>query len=201
MKELQSESRRAAEQARGLARPPRISTGVWVLLRLAHSLCEHESEADLVATHVLQSRCGKRAQPGGGVAEPPHLGPLAAPIVVRAAADHLDAGFQSRLLWRAAQLVAEARVVLRINVANIRGSSPSLAEVAQWLVDHWPVRERRGRYATLVANLSGRSNRKGWATRFRKRWHIRLRIMPWRSAVAPELQSRKVFLGALGVIF
>lgn len=199
VQELQREARKAARRARELPLPPRISSGIWVLLRVVQGLCRQECEADLVATHVLQHRCGKRAHPGSGAAPPP-LGALGKPSVVSAAATHLDGAVQTRLAWRAAKLVAEARVVLRINDANARGSSPNIAEVAKWLVDDWPEAERRGRYPAFVAGICGGKSRKGWAMKFRKRWHIRLRIMPWRSAVSPEMQSRRVFGRVAGPI-
>ena len=191
VRELQTDERRAKRRARDFLRPPRISESVWVLLRIAQTLSQHETEANLVATHILQNRCGKRPHPGGGP-KPFAAHALAEATVVRSAADHLDAGFQSRLVWRAAKLVAEARVVLRISDANTRGSSPNAAEIAKWLVDHWPVAEQRGRYAAFVRKLGLRAQRKDWAIRFRRRWNVRLRVMPWRSAVPPEMQSRKV---------
>ena len=200
VQELQRDERRAKRRARDSLRPPRISGGVWVLLRIVQTLSQNETEANLVATHILQNRCGKRAHPGGGpLPFAPHA--LAEASVVRSAAGHSDAGFPSRLVWRAAKLVPEARVVLRITDASTRGSSPNAAVIAKWLVDHWPVAERRGRFAAFVRKLGLRAQRKDWASLFRRRWNVRLRIMPWRSAVPPERQSRKVIFGGSRGVF
>ena len=190
--ELQQEWRRARRRARDFGAPSRISDNIWVLLRIARELSGDTAASELLASHVLKHRCGKRAPPGNGPASAPPPA-LEKPNVVAAAARHRAAAVQSPLAWRAAHLVAEARVALRINDANARGSSPKVAEVAGWLLEEWPLAERRGRFQDFRANMSRLVMRKAWAQRFRKRWHIRLRILPWRSDVPPETQSRKVF--------
>ena len=201
VQELQREGRRAARRARDHLGPARISSGKWVLLRVAETLAAAEAEAVLVATHVWKHRCGKRAHPGGGP-KPPKPPALAGPAVERAAAEHLGGDIQSRVARRAAMLVAEARVVHRINDANTKGASPSVVKLAEWLVFPWPLAERRGRYADFVAKLGGRGYRKSWAVRFRTRWHIRMRITHWRAAEVPEMQRRKAFFFApAGPIF
>ena len=197
---LRSVEKGVKRRATDNERPRGIYFGRRVLLRIAEALSQNEHEAALIRSHVLRKRRGFGTA-RCGEAEPPRPAVLADPSVVTAASGHMEAGIQSRVAWRAAMLVAEARVVLRINDANARGSSPKVVELVKWLFEDWPVAERRGRYPALVTKMGRMSIRTDWARRFRKRWHIRLRVMPWRSAVAPEMQSRKVFWGESGAIF
>ena len=68
--ELQGEAIRATRRAWQHKTPPRISSGVWIRLRIATALARDKAEADLAATHLIRGRVGKRAGTGGEAGPP-----------------------------------------------------------------------------------------------------------------------------------
>jgi hypothetical protein len=170
---------------------------VWILLRIALELEGFSLALQMVVGRVLKGRCGKRSKYDDGDLA---AGILADdnPVLRDVALNEVRSPMQSRRTFKAALWIAQARTVLRINIANERGASPTAAEVSQWIAEEWPRTERRGRYARFVERIEDGSCRKNFLVKFRRRWQIRLRIMPSRSGVPPEEQSCKVFSAACG---
>jgi hypothetical protein len=189
-------TRRAEEFAR--AGPARRSA-VWLLLRLCLDLAGTSEERAILLNHLAGERRGRHQLRLRGRldAEAPEA-PWNAVVHVEAALRHARAEAQSRLVHRAARLVAEARAALRMARANSRGSSPGAREVASWLAEAWPETERRGFSCAYLARLGSPPSRAGCLYRFRRRWAVRLAIMPWRSALPAELAARKVFRAETG---
>ena len=193
LRDLRSGVRRLSRQLKSLTDQRRVSFSTWTLIRIAEALDPDPAPNQLIETHLLQGRFGKRARRHDHEEGISALPAAVSADVVHAARAELIAPVQSRLAFRAAKLVAEARLVLRINTANERGASPRAAEIVSWLGEEWPHSERRGRYAAFVAKVRHSKHRKNFLMKFRRRWHIRLRLMPCRSSVPPEEQSQKVF--------
>jgi hypothetical protein len=67
---------------------------------------------------------------------------------------------QPRLVFRAALLVAEARLRCRLTAANDLGSAPGAAQVHSWLTELWPERVRRGRSSVFLRRVAGGAARR-----------------------------------------
>ena len=135
--------------------------------------------------------------PKAWVVDPAHpSAPWNAGKHVEAALRHARADEQSRCLHRAACLVAETRVAVRLSVANARGSSPAAREVAEWLREAWPESECRGMSVAYLAALQCEVRRGKILWRFRRRWRVRMAIMPARSPVTEEQAAEKVRRGS-----
>jgi len=191
---LERQRREAARQAN----PPRTRACAFVRLRLAMDLAGGDEERALVLARWRQERSGSaRAKLVlGHGPEPYPWKTLAMDEAARLARAEAE---QPQVLHRAALMVAEARVVRRIAQANSRGASPTARDVAAWLSAAWPGGERRGRSAAFLRRLSQDRYRAKALWRFRRLWRVRLRIMPWRSALEPAVASQKVFRGNAGI--
>lgn len=72
------------------------------------------------------------------------------------------------------------------------GASLGAADVARWFGEAW---RAEADVADLVAGIRGASRRRNFLVKMRRRWNIRLRIMPCRSALTPHAQAMKVSCG------
>jgi len=170
--------------------PPRSSSSVWLFLRLVWDLAENSAVVAMVACVVSRRRYN-----------PEHVAGRWSPAALTRRLDTLDLALtsaalrgmpaQPRLVFRAARMAAEARLVIRLSEANDRGSAPGAALTVAWLAELWPGSARRCRSMAFLRRVTGGSVRRRYLEGLRARWRLRLRVMPARSPLTrDELTSR-----------
>jgi len=170
--------------------PPRSSSSVWLFLRLVWDLAENSAVVAMVACVVSRRRYN-----------PEHVAGRWSPAALTRRLDTLDLALtsaalrgmpaQPRLVFRAARMAAEARLVIRLSEANDRGSAPGAALTVAWLAELWPGSARRCRSMAFLRRVTGGSVRRRYLEGLRARWRLRLRVMPARSPLTrDELTGR-----------
>jgi hypothetical protein len=97
-----------------------------------------------------------------------------------------------RVVLRAAQMLAEARVVQWLAEANARGVAASTPQLASELRRRWPWRGLGQRARDFHLRLrQNPTARRTWVRRFRQRWHVRWRRLPARADLPPEDVARR----------